>query len=334
MRKGLALLLALALLLTSCAALAEETAEPISTTDIALLGRPLSDEPTHLTVGNTTKVSGGFFTELWSNNTSDIDVRTMLHGYNTVVWDSQVEFITDPQVVRDVSTTTTAEGTCYTISLWDDLTYNDGETKITAADYVFSLLLNASPQVVELGGISTSCQHIVGYEAYHAGETPYFSGVRLVNDYTFSITVKAEYLPFFFEMANIRVNPYPISVIAPGCAVADSRDGAHFVNAEDPEAEAPFTAELLRENEDGRKKAAERLADIGSRLAVSDAGCAAALLHGGLRAASLNVYINTKAMPDRDAAEGLNHRCGALLRRGTALADAVFDRVKRELTTL
>ena len=80
--------------------------------------------------------------------------------------------------------------------------------------------------------------------------------------------------------------------------------------------------------------AAGRLADIGSRLAVSDAGCAAALLHGGLRAASLNVYINTKAMPDRDAAEGLNRRCGALLHRGTALADAVFDRVKRELTTL
>ena len=114
MRKGLALLLALALLLTSCAALAEETMEPISTTDIALLGRPVSDEPTHLTVGNTTKVPGGFFTELWSNNTSDIDVRTMLHGYNTVVWDSQVEYITDPQVVRDVSTATTAEGTSCT----------------------------------------------------------------------------------------------------------------------------------------------------------------------------------------------------------------------------
>lgn len=80
--------------------------------------------------------------------------------------------------------------------------------------------------------------------------------------------------------------------------------------------------------------AADRLADIGSRLAVSDAGCAAALLQGGLRAASLNVYINTKAMPDRAAAEGLNRRCDELLRRGTALADAVFDRVKEELTTL
>ena len=81
-------------------------------------------------------------------------------------------------------------------------------------------------------------------------------------------------------------------------------------------------------------EAADRLADIGSRLAVSDAGCAAALLHGGLRAASLNVYINTKAMPDRAAAEGLNRRCDELLRRGTALADAVFDRMKEELTTL
>lgn len=81
-------------------------------------------------------------------------------------------------------------------------------------------------------------------------------------------------------------------------------------------------------------EAADRLADIGSRLAVSDAGCAAALLQGGLRAASLNVYINTKAMPDRAAAERLNHRCGELLRRGTALANAVFDRVKEELTTL
>ena len=78
--------------------------------------------------------------------------------------------------------------------------------------------------------------------------------------------------------------------------------------------------------------AADRLADIGSRLAVSDAGCAAALLHGALRAAALNVYINTKTMPDRQAAETLDRRCGELLRRGTALADGVFSRVERELT--
>ena len=69
-------------------------------------------------------------------------------------------------------------------------------------------------------------------------------------------------------------------------------------------------------------------------IGAGPAGCAAALLHGGLRAAALNVYINTKTVPDRAAAEGLNRRCDELLRRGTALADAVFDRVKEELTTL
>lgn len=81
-------------------------------------------------------------------------------------------------------------------------------------------------------------------------------------------------------------------------------------------------------------EAADRLADIGSRLAVSDAGCAAALLHGGLRAASLNVFINTKGMTDRGTATRLDARCGEMLYRGTALADVVFDRVKKELTTL
>lgn len=77
--------------------------------------------------------------------------------------------------------------------------------------------------------------------------------------------------------------------------------------------------------------AAERLAAIGSRLAVSDAGCAAALLGGAIRAASLNVYINTKTMTDRAAAERLNARCTSLLEQGTAKADEVFQRVYADL---
>ena len=48
----------------------------------------------------------------------------------------------------------------------------------------------------------------------------------------------------------------------------------------------------------------------------------------------LGCEIVRLAVPDRAAAEGLNRRCDELLRRGTALADAVFDRVKEELTTL
>lgn len=75
--------------------------------------------------------------------------------------------------------------------------------------------------------------------------------------------------------------------------------------------------------------AAGRLADIGSRLAVSDAGCAAAILGGALRAASLNVLVNTKAMGA--AGTPLTERCLALLAQGEAASDAVFTRVKNRL---
>ncbi len=69
-------------------------------------------------------------------------------------------------------------------------------------------------------------------------------------------------------------------------------------------------------------------AEKGSALAVSDAGCSAAILRGALEAASLNVLINTKALKDRDAAASLNDRCLELLRSGSAEAEDIFSRVK------
>ena len=77
--------------------------------------------------------------------------------------------------------------------------------------------------------------------------------------------------------------------------------------------------------------AAGRLADIGSRLAVSDAGCAAAILRGALEAASLNVLVNTKTMTDRAAAQRLNGRCLALLERGKE-GERIFRAVREQLT--
>ncbi len=52
----------------------------------------------------------------------------------------------------------------------------------------------------------------------------------------------------------------------------------------------------------------EEYAAKGSVLAVSDAGCAAALCKAALQAASLNVYINTKLMADRTHDAALDAR--------------------------
>ena len=73
------------------------------------------------------------------------------------------------------------------------------------------------------------------------------------------------------------------------------------------------------------------MAEKGSRLAVSDAGCGAALLKAGLDAAALNVYINTKSLQDRAEADRLNAACRQMQLRYGMLADKIYDDVKAAL---
>ena len=75
----------------------------------------------------------------------------------------------------------------------------------------------------------------------------------------------------------------------------------------------------------------EEFAEKGSRLAVSDAGCAAASCKAAMQAASLNVFINTKSMKDRAHAEALNAEADQLLAKYTVLADKIFDSVAGKL---
>lgn len=65
------------------------------------------------------------------------------------------------------------------------------------------------------------------------------------------------------------------------------------------------------------------VAENGSRLAVSDAGCGAVCCKAAMQAASLTVYINTGTMKDRELAEKINTRVRSLL-EACALADRIY----------
>jgi methenyltetrahydrofolate cyclohydrolase len=69
----------------------------------------------------------------------------------------------------------------------------------------------------------------------------------------------------------------------------------------------------------------------GSRMAISDAGAGAAILSGALKAASLNVFINTASMTDKTKAVALNAQAQAMLKEYGALADEIFMSVKTTL---
>ena len=66
----------------------------------------------------------------------------------------------------------------------------------------------------------------------------------------------------------------------------------------------------------------------GSRLAVSDAGCGAVICKAALQAASLNVFINTKTLKNREKADELNGKALAMMDKYCAMADEIFNSVK------
>ncbi len=75
----------------------------------------------------------------------------------------------------------------------------------------------------------------------------------------------------------------------------------------------------------------EEYAEKGSVMAVSDAGCAAALCRAALEAASLNVFINTRSMADEDRAGALNAKARALLGEYVPRAQEVLNHVTKRL---
>ena len=72
----------------------------------------------------------------------------------------------------------------------------------------------------------------------------------------------------------------------------------------------------------------DEFAHKGSSLAVSDAGVGVEFCKAALRGASLNVFINTKLMADKDYAKKINAEAEGLLDKYTAKADEIFDYVE------
>lgn len=276
MKKYLSLLLALVLCLTSMAstltaAFAEDVEEKVETR-IPVLdengdpvldddGNPVYEEeieyPNELRVGHPTITKGDFFTEMFGNDTADIDVRALIHGYNLVNWDqNQGVYLIDESVVESILVVENEIGDkTYFLGLYDDLYWCDG-TPITAWDYAFSLLLMMAPEIEQIGGKIYRCEHILGYDEYITGQLPYLNGVGVIDDYQLAITLDHNFLPYFFETGLLLCCPYPISVIAPGCKVyagqaEDLGDGYGYgirIGNEDESVEEPiFTAELLQE---------------------------------------------------------------------------------------
>ena len=196
-------------------------------------------EPTgQLVIGTLTDLESDFYDASFNNTATNYKLYDLLHGYGTVVSDVDGAFVYDPTVVKSHEEVENEDGTkTYTVTINDGLVWSDG-TPITAKDYVFRLLLESSPEMNQVDGYPSQAGYsLVGYDAYFAGETENFAGVHLVDDMTYSVTVKAEELPYHYDITYATAAPRPMHVIAPDCDVVDSAEGASITGE--------FTADLL-----------------------------------------------------------------------------------------
>jgi len=75
----------------------------------------------------------------------------------------------------------------------------------------------------------------------------------------------------------------------------------------------------------------EEMLEKGSVMLISDVGCGALCCRAALESAALNVFVNTRTLRDRAAAQRLEHRADALLETWLPRTSAVAEEVRRRL---
>ena len=219
---------------TSSEATSEATAEAAATST-----RPT--EPTgQLVIGTITPVENDFYDARMNNAATNYAMYSLINGYAAVAYTKEGQFEFDPTVVASHEETDNEDGTkTYTVTINDGLVWSDG-TPITAKDYVFAALLENSDEMGAIDGYSnTGLSVLEGWSEYSSGESDTFAGVHLVDDMTYSVTIKAEELPNHYDITYASLAPRPMSVIAPGCDVEETENGAQITG--------DFSTELLQE---------------------------------------------------------------------------------------
>lgn len=243
MSKKLIALLLLAALVVGCALTGckNDGDGQITTTAPEAVVREIQ-KGTRVILGSTTELSGDF---RWpgfggsSAGASDQDITKLTVGYGTMEIDQSGAYQWNKTAVKSHNETENDDGT-YTIDIVinEGLKFSDGSA-ITAKNYVASILSFSSPVSVAAGHSGMSGQAFVGYSefrAYTGADAPEeakkeFSGVRLLGEYEFSLTVSSDYYPYYFAYTYGAVDPdFLALVLGEGVDVKDDGNGCYLTD--------------------------------------------------------------------------------------------------------
>lgn len=213
-------------------------------------------------IGNTTELSGNLRHSTFgvsSPAASDLDIDGLINGYSTVVANKVGDYQYDSTVVESHEDKVNEDGTrTFTVKIKNDLKFSDG-TPITAKNFLYYLMAFSTPITAtkEGGGSNTAGQAYVGYKEYsqfdgtNDGKIIYkkdkdgndttevdytiskkFKGVRLIDEYTYSLTATEDYATYFYGITLAGLSPTAKAMYMGNNDVKDDGDGCYIVQAE------------------------------------------------------------------------------------------------------
>ncbi|MBQ7955871.1 MAG: hypothetical protein IJ282_08970 [Lachnospiraceae bacterium] len=189
-------------------------------------------------LGSSTELSGKFrYAAFGASNpgASDLDIQELTRGLETVCATKEGGYVWNDTVVKSHKETENADGSkTYEIELYDDLKFSDG-SQITAKNYLLSLMLFSTPVAAQAAGKDhRSGMQVVGFDAFNAYDgvtgTKEFSGIRLLGDYKFSVTISADYLPYFYDITYASYSANDLKLWIDDADIKDDGNGAYFTD--------------------------------------------------------------------------------------------------------
>lgn len=218
----------------------EHPTNPYWSPAAALIDWTSEKEDNSIIIGNTTDLSGKFrYANFGGSNpgAADLDVQELTTGLETVATTKEGGFEWNPTVVKSHEETMNEDGTrTYTVTIYDDLKLSDG-TPVTVKNYVVFPMVFSSPVGVAAAGkdhqAGMTLEGFKTFNTYDGTEgsgTKELAGLRMIDDYTYSITVAADYANYFYAITYAGLSAHDVSLWIGDADVKDDGNGVYFTD--------------------------------------------------------------------------------------------------------
>jgi|GEM_PF-485990 len=190
----------------------------------------------------------------WDNFTPNVQARQlMFDGLGTIAMDKGGRWFENPVVnAEPIVVTDNPDGSrTYTFTLNPEMRFSDGRY-ITAHDYVGWIALLGHPYYWHLAINPANFWYILGWDEYIWNGVDSISGVRLLGEHQFSVTIVPFALPYVWEMPLfMNFSPMPLHAMLTDfdtqTSVVDDGDGVRILGLDPSMVDIGINGEIYGE---------------------------------------------------------------------------------------